>query len=104
MTVSVQDDLETSDDAEQVGEIEITQMRDAKDLAFHRTLAVGDDGAETLTEFLDDDAGIHTAWGFHCGNRSPRRFRGEQFESEFLRGGASGAREQLGILNEIRHA
>src|SRR5438445_725114 len=59
MAVRFQDDLQLGDHREQVGEIEIAEMRDAKNLALHRALSVGDDGAEAVAEFLDDDAGIH---------------------------------------------
>src|ERR1035438_2463831 len=51
-TVGFEDDFELRDNGEQVREIEVAQMRNAEDLALHRSLAVGDDGAEAIAEFL----------------------------------------------------
>ena len=56
---------------EQIRKIEITQVRDAEDLPFHRALAVGDDRAETAAEFLHDDAGIEAARGLDGGDGGP---------------------------------
>ena len=54
--VGAENDFESRDDSEHVREIEITQVRDAEDLALHGALAVGDDGAEAFSEILDDHA------------------------------------------------
>src|SRR5271154_6440418 len=63
--VGGKNDFELRDDGEQIGEVEVAEVRDAEDLAFHGPLAVGDDGTETVAEFLDDHAGIHTSRWFN---------------------------------------
>src|SRR5947209_3445732 len=65
MTVRAQDQFESGDDTEHVGEIEIAEVRHAEDLAFHASLPVGDNGPEAFLEPLHDGAGIETRRGFH---------------------------------------
>ncbi len=59
LPVGPQDQFQSRDDAEHVGEIEVTEMRHAENLALHAALAVGDNRAEALFESLDDDFRIH---------------------------------------------
>src|SRR5271165_133860 len=80
--VGGENDFELGDDGKEVGEIEIAEVRDAENLAFHGTLAVGDDGAEAIAVFLDDHAGVHSGRRFDRGYRGAWRAGREQFEAQ----------------------
>src|SRR6478752_5870930 len=54
-SIGGEDNLQLSDDGERVAEIEVTEMGNTEDLAFHAALAVGDDGAEPVAVVLHDD-------------------------------------------------
>ena len=70
----------------------------------HFALAVGDDGAESLAEFLDDDGGTQTRRSFDGGNRAAGAGRCEQFEAQRAAGRARGGRQLLGVVDELVHA
>src|SRR5262249_3238974 len=77
VAVGVQNDFQARYDCEQIGEIEIAEMCDAENLPLHRALAVGDDRAEPIAEFLDDDARIEALRRAHGGHRRAWRLWSE---------------------------
>src|SRR5947209_8048980 len=50
--VRFENNLQLRNHREQVGEIEIAQVRDSENLALHRALSVRNDRSETVAEFL----------------------------------------------------
>src|SRR5580658_877031 len=82
LSVGGQDDFEFGDHSEEIREIEIAEVRDAKDLAFHRALAVGDHGPEALAKFLHDHPGVKPGGGFYGSNGRAGRFRREQLQAQ----------------------
>ena len=68
VTFGGQDDFEFRDNGKKVGKVEIAEMSQAEDFALHGTLPVGDDGIEARSEFLHDDARIHTGGRQNGGN------------------------------------
>src|SRR6185437_1133655 len=99
-----ENDLKLRDHREQIREIEITEVRDAENLTFHRSLAVGNDRAEAVAEFLHDDAGIEALR--RADSRDGRGWRvfGERLHAEFGNRVARGFREQLRVLDQLIHA
>ena len=94
----------SGDHREQIGEIEIAQVRDAENLPLHGALAVGDDGAEAVAEFLDDDAGIHARGALTAVTEDPGEAGGEQLQAQLRHGRARGLGQQLRVLDQVRHA
>ena len=75
-------------------------MRDAEDLALHRTLAVGNDRGKARLQRLDHIARIHAFRNLH--GSGCRRGRGgrEQLEAQRDKTGAGCRRVQNGVVNE----
>ena len=59
LPIHVENNFRQATIANRSAEIEVAEVRDAENLALHRALAVGDDGAETVAELLHDHAGVH---------------------------------------------
>jgi hypothetical protein len=59
VAISGQNQFQFRNHRKQVMKIEESQMRDAENLAFHRALAIGNDGVKTVAEFFYDDSRIH---------------------------------------------
>ena len=57
-TQLLQNDLQTSDHGHRVCKIIITQVGNAKDLSLHFALAIGDNSAKVLLEFLNQGFGV----------------------------------------------
>ena len=75
--VRCQDDFELGNYGEEVGKIEVAEMRDPENPTLHGPLAVRDNRAEASAELLDDHAGVHARRSPHGCNRCGRRVRGE---------------------------
>src|SRR5687767_10591687 len=101
MSRLAQDDLQPRDDRKQVGEIEVSKMRDAEELALHRPLAVGEDRAEPVAELLHDNAGVHPLWRSDSGKGPSRAAGREQLETQLADRGARGAGQKLGVLDQL---
>src|SRR5581483_3973365 len=79
-SVRVQDQLQLRHNREQVGKIEVPEMRDAENLPLHRSLTVGDDRAKAVAELLHDHSRIHALRRFDGGHRSAGAIRREQLQ------------------------
>src|SRR5579875_512711 len=102
--VHIQDDFQAGNHREEVGEIEVAEVGDAENFPLHRALPVGNDRPKAIAEFLHNDAGIHALGRFDGSGGSGRRIRREQFQAHAESGGARCLRQQLGILDQLRHA
>src|SRR5665213_1120980 len=69
-TIRFQDQLQFGYQTEKIDDIEIAQVSDAENLARHFRLSIGNDGAESLAEFLDDGGGAQPWRRFDSGDRS----------------------------------
>src|SRR5262249_29998014 len=103
-TIGVENQLQCTDDGEEICEVEVTEVGDAEDLAFHRSLAVRDDHAELVAEAFHDDARIHSLGRLHSGDGSRWGTRAEQLEADFADRGARGLRQQLRVVDQFIHA
>src|ERR1017187_4142501 len=71
-TVRLENDFELRHHREEIGEIEVSKVCDAENLPLHRPLAVRNNRAEAIAEFLHDHARIQSRRRLHGGHRRTR--------------------------------
>ena len=97
----LQSDFQTSEHRQQIEKIEIAQVRQAEHLALHRTLAIGEDRAESRAHILNDFGGPNPHGPVDCGHRICRLADRKMRQAQSGRGIARRFGEERSVADQV---